>query len=151
MKVKLKIDKSYNEPEIHILSAEDTAEVRDVYHMVKAAVEEHLTVYDKKESLSIRYGEIIRIFAQSKMVYVTTANGEYKLRERLYEMEEKLKNLPFVRISNSEIVNLKMIERMDTGKTGTIQMYLAGGIVTYVSRRYIPKIKQALGTEKRWR
>ena len=58
-------------------------------------------------------------------------------------MEEKLDKTRFVRISNSEIVNLRKIKRMDTSITGTIKMYLEGEIETYVSRRYVSKIKTA--------
>ena len=58
-------------------------------------------------------------------------------------VEEKLDKTKFVRISNSEIVNLKKIKRLDTSVTGTIKMYLQSDIETYVSRRCISKIKAA--------
>ena len=48
----------------------------------------------------------------------------------------------FVRISNSEIVNARMITGMDFSLTGTIRMQLRGGIETYASRRYVPKIRK---------
>ena len=60
-------------------------------------------------------------------------------------MEEKLDATRFLRISGSEIVNLHKIKRLDTGITGTIKMYLQENMETYVSRRYVAKIKKALG------
>ena len=60
-------------------------------------------------------------------------------------MEEQLDNRKFVRISNSEIVNIKKIKKLDTSLTGTICMYLEGEKMTYVSRRYVSKIKKVLG------
>ena len=73
-----------------------------------------------------------------------TAGGVYDLRERLYELEGKLDRHTFVRISHSEIVNLKKVAALDLSLTGTIRMTLAGGTVCYVSRRYVKKIKEAL-------
>jgi len=50
-----------------------------------------------------------------------------------------------VRISNSEIINLRKVKAFDLSLAGTIQVSLLNGTVTYVSRRYVPKIKQVLG------
>lgn len=67
------------------------------------------------------------------------------MRLRLYELEQRLDARRFVRISHSEIVNLKQVTGLDLGLTGTIRMTLSGGTVTYVSRRYVKRIKEALG------
>ena len=72
-------------------------------------------------------------------------NGTYQIRLRLYEAEERLDNSKFVRISNSEIVNLKKVKSLDLSFVGTICMELSNGTVSYVSRRYVSKIKKVLG------
>ena len=51
----------------------------------------------------------------------------------------------FVRISNSEIINLKKVKSFDLSFAGTICVTLSNGQTTYVSRRYVSKIKQVLG------
>ena len=58
-------------------------------------------------------------------------------------MEEELPN-NFVRISNSEIVNIDKIIRLDMGLAGTIRIRLEGEIDSYVSRRYVSKVKGVL-------
>ena len=60
------------------------------------------------------------------------------------ELEEILDSDSFVRISNSEIVNVKKIIRLDTSITGTIRMYMKGDTQTFVSRRYVSRIKKTL-------
>ena len=68
------------------------------------------------------------------------------MKLRLYELEERLDPGAFVRISHSEIVNLKQVTALDLSLAGTIKMTLAGGAaVCWVSRRYVPRIRQALG------
>jgi DNA-binding LytR/AlgR family response regulator len=74
-----------------------------------------------------------------------TGNGEYTLRLRLYELEDRLDKNSFVRISNSEIINLRKVKGFDLSFTGTICVTLSNSKVTYVSRRYVAKIKQVLG------
>jgi len=67
------------------------------------------------------------------------------LRLRLYELEERLRPFSFVRISNSEIINLKRVRSFDLSLVGTICVTLSDGSKAYVSRRYVPKIKEVLG------
>lgn len=88
---------------------------------------------------------MIRIYASAGKVFAVTHKGEYVLRLRLYEIEERLPSHQFVRISNSEIINLKNVNNFDMSFTGTICVKLANGTVTYVSRRYVSKLKKILG------
>ena len=67
------------------------------------------------------------------------------MRPRLYELEERLNKRLFVRISNSEIINLKKVIRLDLSMSGTICVELSNQTTAYVARRYVTKIKQALG------
>ena len=78
-------------------------------------------------------------------VYAETTRGEYLLRLRLYEVETRLDSSSFVRISNSDIINLKKVNGFDLSFAGTICVTLSSGTVTYVSRRFVAKIKQLLG------
>ena len=74
-----------------------------------------------------------------------TGGGEYVLRLRLYEMEERLDQSCFVRISNSEIVTLRRVKGFDLSYTGTIRVALSNGDTAFVSRRYMGRIKKVLG------
>lgn len=89
--------------------------------------------------------DLIRIYANSGKVFAVTGKGEYTLQLRLYEAEERLPSNQFIRISNSEIINLKKVNNFDLSFTGTICVKLSNGITTYVSRRYVPKLKKILG------
>lgn len=148
MKIKLEINPNYKEIELHICNNEDNQQVRTLLGILRDTLEHKIMAYDENERRMVASSEIIRIYSQNKNVYVTTEAGNYRLRERLYELEEQLEKSQFVRISNSEIVNLHKVKRLDTSITGTIRMYLEGNIETYVSRRYMSKMKQVLGIGK---
>ena len=59
------------------------------------------------------------------------------------ELEEQLPG-NFVRISNSEIVNVDKIIRLDMNLAGTIKVHLEGNMESNVSRRYLPKVRGVL-------
>lgn len=145
MKIKLEFHEKYKEPEIHICHDRDSREIRKIYAAIKNVVDLKVRANDGNETVILPSSEIIRIYSQEKRVYAVTTEKAYLLHERLYELEETLDMHQFIRISNSEIVNLQKIKRLDTGLTGTIKMYLEGEQETYVSRRYVTKIKKALG------
>ncbi len=145
MKVKLLIDKQYKEMECHICSDRNDAAINEALRLARSVFDTSLVAYAGDETVMVPVSDIIRIYGANKQVYVTTQTGEYRIKERLYELEEKLDDKCFVRISNSEIINVKKLVRMDTSMTGTIRMFLEGDIDTYVSRRYVTKIKKALG------
>ena len=94
--------------------------------------------------MAIKERESGMVNPNAEMVY-DEEEGEYVLRLRLYEVEQRLNPHQFVRISNSEIINLKKIDYFDLSFTGTICVKLRGGTVTYISRRCVPKVKEILG------
>ncbi len=145
MKYEIKIDPSCQEPKVVIYTAEMT---EDISVLVKKLLEESPTVISgvkdgKMEILDPN--ELIRIYANTGKVVAVTKQGSYQLRMRLYEIEERLNKNAFVRISNSEIINLKKAKTFDLSLTGTISIKLNDGTTSYVSRRYVPKIKKILG------
>ena len=145
MKIKLIIDRKYTEPEIHICNEEKNQETQRLAQIVSDAVNTTITGYTENGVELLGSDEIIRIYTEKQKIYAATSNGIYRLHQRLFELEEVLDGRRFTRISNSEIVNLRKIKRLDTSITGTIRMYLQGENETFVSRRYVAKIKKVLG------
>ena len=145
MQIEIKIDSSCKETKIIVVTDKITDEIntlakklaQDTPQLLAGLQGEILTVLDQHD--------IIRLYATNGKVYAETEDGEYQLRLRLYELEERLDKDDFVRISNSEIINLKRVKGFDLSYTGTIFVSFQNDTVTYVSRRYVKKIKQVLG------
>lgn len=145
MQVEVKIDSNCNETKIIIFTDKITDEVNEI---IKKLSEEspQIIAGTKDDMLEILdQTNIFRVYASDKKVFAVTNNGEYVLRLRLYELEQRLDKNNFLRISNSEIINIKKVKSFDLSFTGTICVLLLNGTVTYVSRRYVSKIKQLLG------
>lgn len=145
MQVEIKIDSSCTEPKIIILTASMTEEVT---HLMQKLSESNPRIISGSRDGRIKVldeNDLFRIYASNGKVFAVTDSGEYSLRLRLYEAEERLRPSDFVRISNSEIINLKKVKNFDLSFSGTIYVELMNGTTTYVSRRYVPKIKKILG------
>lgn len=145
MQIEIKMDSAYTEPKIMILTAAMTEEVNQMVRRLSEEYPWRLTGIRNDKLELLEQKELIRVYANSGKVYAVTDKGEYLVRRRLYELEEQLDGGCFVRISNSEIINLKKVEYFDLSFTGTIYVKLSDHTSTYVSRRYVSKIKSALG------
>ncbi|MED2839078.1 MULTISPECIES: LytTR family DNA-binding domain-containing protein [Bacillus cereus group] len=145
MKFEVSIDPSYKEPKIIILTDKMTDEISDIMKRLSEARMDSLAVFSERGVEIVECKDIVRIYAEKQKVFLQTVAGIYTVRSRLYELEAKLNNQFFVRISKSEIVNIKMITNMDISITGTIGVSLVGDIKTYASRRYVSKIKKLFG------
>lgn len=145
MQIEIKIDSSCTEPKIIVMAASMTEDI----HMIikKLSIDSPQIISGMKDDKLevLEQTDLIRMYANLGKIYAVTDKGEYIVRLRLYELEERLDKNQFVRISNSEIINLKKVEHFDLSFTGTICVKLTNGTTTYVSRRYVSKIKQILG------
>lgn len=145
MQVEIKIDSAYTEPKLIILTDSMTEEINDIIKKLSAHAPQIISGSKDQRIEVLEETDLIRVYANTGKVYAVTSNGEYMLRLRLYEIEEKLNPHQFVRISNSEIINLKKVDHFDLSFTGTICVKLSNGTTTYVSRRYVSRIKKILG------
>lgn len=145
MQVEIKIDSSYAEPKIIIMTAAMTDDVSKIVDKLSRETPQIISGCKNEKIEVIEQRNLIRVYANAGKVFAVTDKGEYTIRLRLYEMEERLNSNQFVRISNSEIINLKKVKNFDLSFTGTICVELANGTTTYVSRRYVSKIKTILG------
>lgn len=145
MQIEIKTDSSYTETKILILTASVTEDIKNIIEKLSEDVPQIITGCRNDKFEILEHKELIRIYANTGKVFAVTDKGEYCLRHRLYEIEERLDMHSFVRISNSEIINLKQVTDFDMNFAGTICVNLSNGEQTYVSRRYVSKIKKILG------
>jgi len=145
MKIEVKIENTYKEPKVIILTDEMTDEVNEIIRKLSEHTPQMIAGFQDDLLKVLDQEEIFHLFTENGRVLARTRDGVYSLRTRMYELEERLDKKSFVRISNSEIINLKKVKAFDLSLSGTILVSLLNGTVTYVSRRYVPKIKQLLG------
>lgn len=145
MRIEIRIDEACKEPKITVTASEMTDEINAIIKRLSDEQPQVIAGFREDMAVLLEPSEIYRVFAASGKVLAETDHGEYALRLRLYELEQRLDSHSFVRISNSDLINLKKIKSFDLSFAGTICITLSNGTVTYVSRRSVAKIKQLLG------
>ncbi len=145
MQIEIKIDEACKETKVIIVTDKMTDAIHAIVKRLSDEPPRMIAGFKDDMVEVLEPSDIYRVFAGSGKVLAETNHGAYTLRLRLYEVEERLDGHSFVRISNSDIINLKKVKGFDVSFAGTIRVALSNGTVTYVSRRFVAKIKQLLG------
>lgn len=88
--------------------------------------------------------DIILFYSEKKNNYCKTRNGIYKIKEKLYYLEEVLPKKEFIRISNSAIVNINKVKCFNTSIIGKMIVKFDDGSEETVSRRRTSEIMKFL-------
>ena len=125
----------------------DQYKTEDVKKLIeKIRDEENIKLYGYKDEkiFILEENKIESIYSEDKKVFARTESNEiFEIKKRIYELENILSE-KFVRISNSEIVNFSKVQSLDFKIIGTIVLKFYTDRYTYVSRRYVKKIKEYL-------
>lgn len=149
MEIELRFDPELQQPKLILCAPHDSKELQSLIRQLKGISLDPIRVWEEERSHLLPQNEFLRFYTEGKGVCAQTAEKIYTVRLRLYELEEQLDPLRFVRISNSEIVNLDRVTAIDLSYTGTIRMTLDSTVTSYVSRRYVKKIKEVLSQKRR--
>ena len=145
MKVEIVVDKNLKEKEIIIKTPKVDQESLDIKEKILSNDIQILSgIYDDKLEI-IDLDDIIRIYANDKKVYTVTDKKTYLMKLPLYKIEDYLSGKNFVRISNSEIINLDKTKNFDFKYLGTISCEMVNGDICFVSRRAMKKVREILG------
>lgn len=96
------------------------------------------------ETYGIYPDDVITVMRDGRYVTARTMAGEHTIKEALIYVEEKLDPQWFVRISQSEIINLKYVKRWDFVGGGIVQIEMKNNITCYASRRFTSRIRDRL-------
>lgn len=100
---------------------------------------------DDTDRVVVSLSEIVFIESMEKKVYVHTKENVYTTSNRLYEMEKKLPQEQFIRISNSVIIGRHSIKRIIPALSQKYYLTLKSGDKVDVTRTYYYKFKEFYG------
>ena len=143
MKVELNIDKKFEETIVTISANKVNEEIQNLVNYIENKEDYFTGISDGKVCL-LNLEDIIRIYVEDRKVYVVTVEGRFIVRKKLYEMQSMLTK-DFIKISQSEIANIKYIHSLDLGLRGTIVINYKNSDISYVSRRMLKEFKMKLG------
>ena len=145
MIIKTLINEKYTTPEIHILNASRDENIEALARRIREVVNDDISVLAPGGDKCMISGfDIVRFYAEGSKIMVDANGQKYSIPQKLYELEENLDSKLFFRISKSEIINLKKIQRLDMNIAGTIKIIMKDNSESYTSRRNVAKLKQVL-------
>lgn len=135
MKFTLTIDPTVTETIVTVTAREVDAEVQAIQRLASGSLSgalspalEHplrrLIGTGANDATVLEVRSILAFFTKKKAVYAHTSKGDWRIKARMYELEESLPADDFVRISQSEIVNIAAIKKLDLSFSGTISVQL---------------------------
>lgn len=144
MKIEFDINEKYQEDRIIICTNKITDELQEFVNKLNNEKNNKIYGYKNDKIFILEENKIETIYSENKKVFIRYENGNiYETKKRIYELENNLPN-KFVRISNSEIVNFDKVQNLDFKIVGTIILNFYTDRYTYVSRRYVKKIREYL-------
>jgi len=102
---------------------------------------------DNGRQYRIPYEDIFYIESVDKKTFIYTEKQVFRSDMRLYQLLDDLASFEFVQVSKSCILNINVLESIQTLANSRIEVTLQNGERLNVSRTYIPQIKKALSNE----
>lgn len=143
MKLELNIDEKVKETLVVVSANKIDKEVQNLINYIEYSSEYLIGIVEDKASI-IDIDEIIRVYIEDRKTFVVTLKDKYVVKKKLYEVENMVTR-NFIKISQSEIANIKFIKNLDFSNTGTIVIKYKNSDISYVSRRMIKEFKLNLG------
>lgn len=97
------------------------------------------------ETFFINLMEVMYFETIDNKSFFYTRDNIYETPMKLYQLEEKLLNTPFVRVSKSVILNLKKVKSIKPEENSRLVAVLGNNEKVIISRQYMRNIKNKLG------
>lgn len=149
MKVQINIVPEENEEEVIFRIHGMNEQINQTIRILTSKEENTPFLLCKKEEkcYKIPIREIFYLESVDRKVFVYTVKDTFKVDGRLYELEEKLLNFGFIRISKSMLLNFDKIYSFYPRLSGNLEAILVNEEKVAISRRYVAGLKKKLGME----
>lgn len=141
------IDEKYIDPKVNILTKSKTKQVESIINSIENAQENeypYLTGYIDGKAEFISQRDIIRVYIENRKIIIETSDKLYFTKKNLTMLEGILNPSRFVRISQSEIINLYKVTHFEFNISGTIGVEMENAKKTWVARSRVKSIKNII-------
>ena len=143
MKITLNQDPSFPEPEVIINCPQADEDILRLVAMLRIYQRKLLGVLNGEQHL-LDVKDILYIDTTDKKTFLYTETAVYESALRLYELEDGLREMDFLRAGRSVIVNFRKIKSIRPELGGRMLVTMDNGEQVYVSRQYAGELKEKL-------
>lgn len=144
LKIHINEDLKYRETEITINCSRLSPDIERLISMLRVL---DLKITGKKDGQTyiLDAARVLYIDTVDRKTFFYTQNDVYETNLKLYELEEQLEAMDFLRANKSCIINLRHIVSIKPDIDGKLLVTMSNNEKLYVSRQYSPSIKTRLG------
>ena len=147
MKITINIDEKTDETEILINCNQLTGDIENIIATLRM-MNQQMTVMREDENYLLDVNKISYIETVERKTFVYTEDEVYESKLKLYEMENRLCQCGFFRVSKSCLVHLKFIASLKNDIDRKLRLTMKNGEQIVVSRQYAEEMKRRLGVIK---
>ena len=147
VEIEVILDEQYVDPFITIKTRSNTQQVENIICAIEEASHNDFPQISAIKDDAVTFvsqRDIVRIHTEGRKVIIQTEDDVYMVKRTLAGLEDVLNPSRFLRISQSEIINLYKVKRFDFNLAGTIGVEFDCGIKSWASRSRVKQIKSLL-------
>ena len=144
------ISKEYKSIKVLITAPELNEQVQSILNNLSTVCENRNNIVATKnnELFLLKTNDILYFYSDEKYIYAKTRDESYRVKQKMYELEEILPNNKYVRISSAYIINIDKTISFDMGQIGSLYAKMEDGKKLEVSKRKIKEVKKFLNERK---
>ena len=143
MKITLNQDPSFPETEVIINCPHADEDILRLVAMLRIHQKKLVgTLNGEQHLLDVK--DILYIDTADKKTFLYTEKTVFESALRLYELEESLRELDFLRAGRSAIINFRRVQSIRPELGGRLLVTMDNGEQVYVSRQYAGEMKEKL-------
>ncbi|MCL1981478.1 MAG: LytTR family transcriptional regulator [Clostridiales bacterium] len=143
MKIVIDEPQDGEEEQIIVKCHQMSAELLRVLTMLKT--QDALIAYNGNDIHRVQPAGVYYIEVVDNKTFLYCKDKVYESKQRLYELEEALASVDFLRVSKSVILNLSKIRTLSPALSGRFEATLNNSERVIISRQYVNDLKKRLG------
>ncbi len=146
MKIEITIDEAAEDLKISVVCRQLTPDIEKLLATLRM-MDHQLTGKKNGEIYLLDIAQIAYIESVDRKCFLYTAGEVYESEFRLYELEQRLEECGFFRVSKSFLINLRNIQSLKADLNRKIRVTMSNGEQIIASRQYADELKKRLGVK----
>ncbi|MBQ9333542.1 MAG: LytTR family transcriptional regulator DNA-binding domain-containing protein [Lachnospiraceae bacterium] len=147
VEIEVVLDEHYADPLVTIRTKSNTQQVENIICAIEDASHSDFPQIAAVKDDAVTFvsqRDIVRVHTEGRKTVIQTEENVFTVKRTLAGLEDVLNPTRFLRISQSEIINLYKVKSFDFNLAGTIGVEFDCGIKSWASRSRVKQIKTIL-------
>ncbi len=144
MKIDISVDEAVTDLTISITCRQLTPDIEKIIATLRM-MSHQLTARKDNEVHLLDIAQVLYIESVDRKCFIYTDGEVYESDFRLYELEQRLEEYGFFRVSKSFLIHLQKIQSLKSDINRKIRITMSNGEQIMASRQYAEELKKRLG------